>query len=851
MSEALVYNAYPQALAASPLPSVPSVPSVPSLSPVLPSAAPSPLPGILYAYWTSWREGVIVLQEDWLAEGLPSFYLEPGARAFSVFKKMPAYEFGLVAGYYGEKEALVFVLNCSQHGDVDWVDQDFYVVGDFNAWGEAVGDSAWKMNPQRVGEELCFVLRTPKAIFQESRGLRFKFVSSKGQWLKVPTVAPNRVQDSQNNDNYELHPSRTGEHQLYFEIPQKTETLDQDTLIWDKGDALERCKLRCGRLFLSLKTDKPLGAIVSEEGTCFRVFAPRAKSVRAIYFHPAAPDTVHTLRLSLREDTYWEGECPKNLHGFHYYYQVEGENQDQLSHFDANFKVLDPYAWLTVGREGPGIILDQARLRPLAPKTFSPPAWQDLILLEGHVRDLIAKAALPLSPEERLGFRGLEAFVRSKGCYLQSLGINALELQPIQAFDSIKKEDYHWGYMPISYFSPAPAYMSGPPRPEQIYELQSLVSACHDQGLAVIVDVVYNHYGEPNHLLYLDKYHYFEVNDRGDLSNFSGCGNDLRSSAPMTKRLIIDSLLHWLEFYQVDGFRFDLAELLGIEVLKDIEAALKAAYPKVILMAEPWSFKGHIGYELRSTGFASWNDGYRNFIHQYVLGHGNSEGFEYYLQGSLGHLASWPSQSINYAASHDDYAWIDSISENPQHNGYTPTLRDRRRTHLMFAFLMASIGVPLLAQGMDSLHSKMGIANTYLRGDLNALDYHRIAEYSGTHGYLRAWIAFRLSPLGRLFRLARRPGKGYFQFFRAGPSSAMAALYNADSSLGHERLLFAINPHLWEVSLSLKGLQAQDFQQIGDQERLDPRGLDSATLSWDTEGSLYLPPLTCGLWGLR
>lgn len=813
------------------------------------------LPKMLYAYWTSWQGGVIVLQHDWpWSDPLPKLYIDPGERPLSCLKKLPAYVFALAAGYYGEKETIGFVLNCSQHEAVDWLDQDFYVAGDFNGWGEAIGKESWKMVPQRVGEELCFVLKVAKASFKDTAldtaGLRFKFASSKGQWLRVPSTAPNKVYDSQNHENYELDLSRTGEHLLGFEVAQRSETLDQDEILWLEANHEERCKLRCGRLFLSLKTDKPLGAIVEDEQTLFRVFAPRAKRVSAVYFDSREPEAVSALPLSLREDTYWEGQCPKNLHGFHYYYHVEGENKDKLSHFDGSFKVLDPYALLTVGREGPGIIIDKAKLSPLTPKTFSPPAWQDLIVLEAHVRDLIAKAPLTLSSEERLGFKGLEAWIRNKDNYLKSLGINALELQPLQAFDNLKKEDYHWGYMPINYFSPAPAYMSGPSRPEQVYELQSLVHACHEAGLAVIVDVVYNHYGEPNHLLYLDKYHYFECSEQGDLSNFSGCGNDLRCSAPMTKRLIIDSLLHWLEFYQVDGFRFDLAELLGVRVLKEIEAELKAVYPKVILIAEPWSFKGHIGYELRSTGFASWNDGYRKFIKDYVLGKGNSDGFEYYLQGSLGHLSSFPAQSINYAASHDDYAWIDSISENPKHNGYIPTLRDRRRTHLMIAFLMASIGVPLLAQGMDSLHSKLGIANTYLRGDLNALDYNRIAEYSGTHAYFKAWIAFRLSSRGKLLRLASRPGKGYFQFFRAEHSSAMAALYNADSSLGEERLLFAINPHLYETLIPLEALQTQDFQPIADHERFDDEGLSSATFLWK-EGSLYLPPLSCGLWVLR
>ncbi len=388
MSEAPALNPHPLALVASLSPS-------------------SPLSGILYAYWTSWRTGVIVLDEDWFSsETLPPFYLEPHKRDLSLLKKIPAYEFGLIAGYYAENDTLIFVLNCSQHWDVDWVDQDFYVAGDFNDWGKAIGEKQWKMTPQRVGEELCFVLRASKAILQEGRVGRFKFVSSKGQWLKVNPSAPNRVQDSQNNDNYELHPTRSGEHQFYFEISQKTETLDQDAVVWPKADTLERCKLGCGKLFLSLKTDKPLGAMVSQEGTLFRVFAPRAKRVSAIYFHPSSPEILHTLPLRLREDTYWEGQRPENLHGFHYYYQVGGENKDQLSHFDEAFQVLDPYAWLTVGREGPGIIIDKRQLAPLQPKVFSPPAWQDLIILEGHVRDLLTKAPIPLSAEERLGFRG-------------------------------------------------------------------------------------------------------------------------------------------------------------------------------------------------------------------------------------------------------------------------------------------------------------------------------------------------------------------------------------------------------------------------------------------------------------
>ena len=117
-----------------------------------------------------------------------------------------------------------------------------------------------------------------------------------------------------------------------------------------------------------------------------------------------------------------------------------------------------------------------------------------------------------------------------------------------------------------------------------------------------------------------------------------------------------------LEVYGVDGFRFDLAELLGLDVLRDIEAALKRVRPDVILIAEPWSFRGHLAGALRDTGWASWNDGYRDFVRDYVRGNGDPARMEYFLRGSPWYFAKWPAQTVNYTESHDDRAWIDVIT---------------------------------------------------------------------------------------------------------------------------------------------------------------------------------------------
>src|SRR5690606_3232013 len=163
------------------------------------------------------------------------------------------------------------------------------------------------------------------------------------------------------------------------------------------------------------------------------------------------------------------------------------------------------------------------------------------------------------------------------------------------------------------YFSPESSYSLNPAEASGVKELQQLVAAFHRRGIAVILDVVYNHVGEPAHLMFLDKLYYFYQDATGELSNWSGCGNDFRADAAMARRLIIDSCRHFIEAYGVDGFRFDLADLIGRDVLVEIETALKRTKPDVILIAEPWSFRGHIAGELRDTGWASWNDGYRNF----------------------------------------------------------------------------------------------------------------------------------------------------------------------------------------------------------------------------------------------
>jgi pullulanase/glycogen debranching enzyme len=249
---------------------------------------------------------------------------------------------------------------------------------------------------------------------------------------------------------------------------------------------------------------------------------------------------------------------------------------------------------------------------------------------------------------------------------------------------------------------------------------------------------------------------------------------------------------------------------------------------------------------LRDTGWASWNDGFRNFLKDYVRGNGPAERLEYFLRGSPWYFAKWPAQTVNYTESHDDRTWIDSITENPGFDGTTPTPNDVRRTHLMASVLFMSVGIPMVAEGQDFLRSKGGLGNTYQRGDVNALDYKRLYRQLATHAYFADWIAFRRSARGRLLRHFSRPSETYFRFFNAG-GSALAVVANADQSKGPDRLLYAINPATGDATISIGEIAGWgDWRPIADHDRFLLPASRAATRK--VEAALELPPLSCALW---
>lgn len=819
--------------------------------------------------------GTIELFKDWTTSETPDLQLS-GGLPFSKLGRLGDHLFAKKYGYFiGARDQIFFVLFISDHQELDTAIERLYLTGDFNGWQAAIGMAKWELNAASFGGEQAFVWSGPAQPFLSSGGFRFKFATNTQRWLLAANDAPNIVRDEKNNLNQFFDPERTGRHLFRFEVAAPLDLSKSYAVEWSKAPG-ENAPLRPDGYFFRLKSDLELGALVRRNETTFRLFAPRASKVDVFLspsldeqnkahsyplrrrFEPlegtresltlsvAAP-RVEKGRISVPQDWQgvWEVTLDQNLHGWYYWYRVEGPS-DPFSLFLPNQKVLDPYAQACVGRQGPGIVLERDYVGK-GESSFKTPAWQNLVIAEVHVRDLIRKAPLELSPAERLSFAGLKKWVESPDCYLHRLGVNCVELQPIQENDSLSKDEYHWGYMPVNWFAPASTYATNPADGSVVHEFRSLVHAFHHRGMAVVLDVVFNHQGVPSNLMFIDKQYYFETDGGGHLSNWSGCGNDLRASAAMAKRLIVDSCVHMIRAFGVDGFRFDLAELLGIEVLRDIERSLKQVKPDVILIAEPWSFRGHIAGELAETGWSSWNDGYRNFMRDFVRGGGGAAQLEYFLKGSPWYFARWPAQTVNYTESHDDRTWIDTITENGDGSGLHPSALDRRRTHLMAACLFSSLGIPMIAAGQDFLRSKHGVNNTYLRGDLNALDYRRAFGFSGTHAYFGEWIAFRLSERGRLLRQWSCPSDGFFRSFTRGDQPALALLYNADCSQGPSRLLFAINASNSDLSIPVDAeIAALPWVQLADQERFRAKGLRGMCMP--VGAPLEMPALSCALW---
>lgn len=540
----------------------------------------------------------------------------------------------------------------------------------------------------------------------------------------------------------------------------------------------------------------PLGATVQDGGVNFALFSAHAKRVELCLYSEDGKHEVQRLSLPAVSNQIWHGFLPDAGPGLVYGYRVYGPWEPHTGHrFNPNKLVLDPYArclkgsftWsdsvfgFDPGHPDTDLIMDTRDNKGDMPKCVvmadsSRPARSrnrvakaDTVVYETHVKGFTR--LFPGIPEQVCGtFAGLaESKVLD---YIKSLGVTSIELMPVQSFISEqfleeKRLSNYWGYNTMAFFAPHAAYLSG----EDIYEFRDMVDRIHDAGLEVILDIVFNHTAESGRLgptlsfRGIDNLSYYRLQpeDKRFYINDTGCGNTINISHPRVVQMIMDCLRYWVTTMRVDGFRFDLAPVLGREKhgFDQGNGFFDALLQDPVLagtkfIAEPWDI-GPGGYQLGHfpTGWSEWNDRYRDTVRRYWRGdpgilpefarrlHGSSDIFE--------HSGRRPSASINYVTSHDGFTLADLVSYRERHNenngeqnrdGHRENHSDNfgvegatddqeviilrwRQQRNFLATLVFSQGTPMLLAGDEFGRSQAGNNNAYCQDNsLNWIDWH-------------------------------------------------------------------------------------------------------------------------------
>jgi pullulanase len=508
-------------------------------------------------------------------------------------------------------------------------------------------------------------------------------------------------------------------------------------------------------------TKETLGTLYTAEATTFRIFAPGAREVILnIYRRPSGGKPEKHL-LQRKAGGLWQKTIEENLARKYYTYQVKGYDTS----YDPKKEVIDPYARCVTAHNGRGMIIKDRGNVAEAPLFHA----EDAIIYELNIRDFtISKDSGVKHKGKYLGFTEENTHIPGTDMktaveHLVELGINTVQVMPVQDFENNEASpSYFWGYMPVNLNVPEGWYATKTEDETRVLELKQMVSALHERGIKVVLDVVYNHTAETNPMVRYNfngiaPGYYYRQRPDGTYWNGSACGNELRSENPMVRRFIVESVQYWAEFYKIDGFRFDLMGLTDLATMRKIVRVLRSINPGILIYGEPWSsgetpIKKTVKGTQRSEGFAVFNDHFRDALKGpwyntnpgFVQKSINLEAVKMGIQGSIDDFADSPLEVINYVACHDNRTLWDQLQVSTKTDSQI-TDSDRKAMHMLAnAILLTSQGIPFLHSGQEFLRTKFGSNNSYNQPDsINQIRWELKIKNRDVFDYTRGLITLR------------------------------------------------------------------------------------------------------------
>lgn len=511
-------------------------------------------------------------------------------------------------------------------------------------------------------------------------------------------------------------------------------------------------------------TDQLLGVHMLDDSLECAVWAPAALAVEMELEH----DGEHLRRTCVHEpDGRWTLSLSCEFEMWRYRY---------IYHFADGVRFgVDPYARAVTPNGTHGILIDPAQHFDSAHRL---PATNpgSVVIYEAHIRDLTIGPDNGI--DEKGKFLGLCQAGTSTAAgmptgidYLASLGITHVQLLPVFDFGSVDEtadlsfnSQYNWGYDPVHYNVPEGSYVTDPSDPlARIGQLRTLISALHERGLRVIMDVVYNHvYDAATHPLeQAAPGYYFRQLPDGSLNNATGCGNETASEQPMMRRFIVDSVAYWAQMFGFDGFRFDLMGIHDVSTMQQVRARLDQIDPAIMILGEGWVMGEHhdgadLDHAQQLPGIAMFNDGFRDGMKGsvfdataagFVSNHWDMVTTQQVLDGIFGGLYSQrflsAAQSVVYNEAHDNLTLYDKLAATPALVHAEEGVIQRRFV-LACTIQMLAHGVQFIHAGQEFCRTKFGDENSYRSPDrVNVFDYDRAQRYHYVFSQFRALLNFR------------------------------------------------------------------------------------------------------------